>query len=93
MVLPGSVIIRVLPRMPVTERLIIAIGVNSNVLARIASAMPGTSLSRMAKHASGVTSYRPSPVPPVVTIRSTSSASAHSANFAEMVSLSSLTIS
>ena len=42
MVLPGSVIIRVLPRMPVTERLIIAIGVNSNVLARIASAMPGS---------------------------------------------------
>ena len=57
--------ISVLPRMPVTDRLIIAIGVISKVLARIASAMPGTSLSSTAKQASGVTSYRPSPVPPV----------------------------
>ena len=91
--LPGRVMINVLPRTPVTERLSIAIGVNFKVSARIASAKPGTSRSIMDLQASGVTSRGPNPVPPVLTIRSTSGASAHSAMRWAIMSFSSETIS
>ena len=66
--------------MPTTERLSIAMGVNCNVCALIVSAMPGTSRSMTLRAASGVTSCRPMPVPPVVTMRSTSLESAQASN-------------
>ena len=69
--LPGSVMIRVLPLTPQTDLLSMAIGVISNDFARMASANPGTSLSITERQASGVTSCRPNPVPPVLTIKST----------------------
>ena len=79
--------------MPTTERLSIAMGVNCNVCARIASAMPGTSRSMARRAASGVTSRRPMPVPPVVTMRSTSPESAQVEMRSVIVSASSATIS
>jgi hypothetical protein len=56
---------------------------------RSASAIPGASLSRMARVASGVTSRAVRPVPPVVRITSTRFPSDHSARREAMRAVSS----
>jgi len=56
---------------------------------RSASAIPGAGRSSTASVASGVTSRAVSPVPPVVTITSTSPESAQRASFPAMRSVSS----
>ena len=73
--LPGRLTIRQPERTPAAERLSMERGVFASVSARMASAIPGTSMSSTARVASGVTSLGPRPVPPVVRMRSTSSES------------------
>ena len=84
---------RQLPLRPDTPLLSMAIGVWRRPACRIASEMPGTCRSMTERVASGVTSRGPRPVPPVVTIRSTSPLSAHSESLAAIAGLSSGTIS
>ena len=76
--LPGRLTISVLPRMPLTARESMARGVMVMLWARIASAMPGASLSSTARVASGVTSRGAKPVPPVVKMTSAPNPSASS---------------
>jgi hypothetical protein len=66
----------VVPRIPATARDKIARGVCFKPSARICSANPGIKRSATAMVASGVTSRGPTPVPPVVTIKSVSFESA-----------------
>src|SRR5262249_9238216 len=71
---PGRLTTSVLPRTPATPRERRACGVFAIESARMASAMPGAARSRTLAVACGVRSRGPSPVPPVVSTTSTSSA-------------------
>src|SRR5271157_560106 len=73
--LPGRFTISLPLRTPATLRESAAVRVDFRPSARINSARPGTSFSRTARVASGVTSRGASPVPPVVKTASQSSAS------------------
>ena len=77
--LPGKLTIKVAPRIPAVARESIAWGVNCKLAARMASASPGASRSTTACVASGVTSRRLKPVPPVVKRISSSPESAQPA--------------
>ncbi|MBA7688299.1 hypothetical protein ES703_96778 [subsurface metagenome] len=81
------------PLTPATARLSIVCGVILKVSALIASVKPGTTLSRIERVASGVVSRGPSPVPPVVRIRSIPPSSAHSASLPAITAASSGTTS
>src|SRR5207249_487490 len=67
--LPGRLTISDLPRMPAICRDRMAVGTTFSETARICSPKPSSSLSQTASVASGVTSRRAGPVPPVVTLR------------------------
>src|SRR5262245_385890 len=71
--LPGKLTIKERPRMPAICRDRIAVGTTLSETARISSPKPSSSLSQTASVASGVTSRRAGPVPPVVTTRQQSS--------------------
>ena len=71
--LPGRLMMSVPPRRPAIPRESIPRGVICTLAARIVSAMPGATRFMTASVASGVTSRREKPVPPVVTARHTSS--------------------
>jgi len=77
--LPGRFTINAVPSVPHTPRLSEASGVYSSPSALIRSASPSISRSQTIRVASGVTSRVANPVPPVVTIRSTTFALRHSA--------------
>src|SRR5260370_12017896 len=66
---PGKFTSSDLPRTPATWRERMAVGTNFSDRARICSPNPSSSLSQTASVASGVTSRRAGPVPPVVTTR------------------------
>src|SRR5262249_55713255 len=67
---PGRLTIRVRPATPASPRDSAAVGTFSRPNARMASAMPGTSVPITARVASGVRSVGEMPVPPVVTMTS-----------------------
>src|SRR5581483_8220882 len=75
---PGRLMIRLLPRITPTCRDRIAVGTKCRLIWRICSPKPGITLSATATVASGVTSRRAGPVPPVVRIRWQASRSASS---------------
>jgi hypothetical protein len=87
--LPGRFTMMVLPRIAATARERIARDVFFKPSARICSANPGINRSAIAMVASGVTSRGPTPVPPVVSIKSASFESAAFFRCAEMPSRSS----
>jgi len=72
---PGMLTMRHLPLSPLTPRESMPNGTLPNVSARIASDIPWTSLSMTDRVPSGVRSRGLRPVPPVVTMSDTSSAS------------------
>lgn len=66
---PGRLTISVFPRTPAVWRERIAVGTYCKLTCRICSPKPGSIFLHTASVASGVTSLKAGPVPPVVTIR------------------------
>src|SRR5690348_14114006 len=87
--LPGKLMIRHSPRIPQIARESAALRVFCRPVCRINSANPGIWRVTIVDVASGVTSRGPSPVPPVVSTRSTFVVSASAANCARMSASSS----
>ena len=87
--LPGRLTMSVRPRIPAIARETIASGDDAAVATRAASGMPGTWRSITRRVASGVTSRGATPLPPVVSTRSTFSVSAISASVLAIISRSS----
>ena len=87
--LPGRLTISVRPRTPAIARDKIAVGTVAKLRIRIASPKPGSSFSSTSRVASGVTSRRAGPVPPVVITRVQASRSHSSRNAAAIAGRSS----
>src|SRR6202035_1631460 len=87
--LPGRLTISDLPRMPAICRDRIAVGTTFSDTARMSSPKPSSSFSHTASVASGVTSRRAGPVPPVVHTRQHLSLSHNSVSVDVMIGSSS----
>src|SRR5882762_5534193 len=86
---PGRLMISACPRITATCRDRIAVGTNLRLSERICSPKPGMTLSAMASVASGVTSRRAGPVPPVVSTRWQRFSSTSSTSVDEMATIES----